>query len=103
MFNDLLKERSFGELEGTFAPDFFDKHIYKDIDEVKGAETIEALQNRAEQVMEYVKALNKENILIVGHGAFGRAFMRIAHGQPHMAEYTNPFVQIPNAEYIEVF
>ena len=98
----LLLERSFGELEGSFAPDFFDKHTYRDIDEVPGAETIEMLQNRADKMIEKLRRTPDENILVVGHGAFGRAFIRVSKGEPHMNEYTNPFVQIPNAEPIEI-
>jgi broad specificity phosphatase PhoE len=99
---DDLLERSFGELEGTFAPEFFNKHIYKDIDDIPGAETIIALQNRAKKFFNKLEAVEANNILVVGHGAFGRAFIRVSKDEPYLNEYTNPFTQLKNAEPIEI-
>lgn len=97
-----LLERNFGMLENTDFQEFLNTHEYRDVDEVPGAETIEQLQERAEKAFAYLKALQQDNILVVGHGAFGRALRRAANGEPFVHEYTNPFVQIKNAEILEL-
>lgn len=87
-------------MEGTLSATFFDAHTYRDVDEVSGAETIEQLQARTATVLNYVQAKPHDTILLVGDGAFGRALRRVIQGHPHLHEYTNPLVQIPNAELV---
>ena len=96
----LIIERGFGLLEATPFEEFFEEHIYKDLDDVEGAETIEELHDRAHEALEFIKSLKQDNILVVSHGAFGRAFRRAVKGEPHTHEYTNPFAQIKNAEIV---
>jgi broad specificity phosphatase PhoE len=100
--NKLFKERFFGVLEGT--SDFIYLHggKYKDLDSVEGAETVADLQKRAALALEYVKALPQENILIVGHGASGRALRRVVNGEPHTNEYVGELKIIGNTEIIEL-
>jgi broad specificity phosphatase PhoE len=101
--NDMFIERSFGVLEGTLGTDFLDTHEYREFDEVENAETIEDLQNRATAAFEYVKGLDANNILIVGHGAFGRALRRVVNGLPHTHEYeTGTPQRIDNANIVEL-
>lgn len=99
--DDRFIERTFGVLEGTPAKDFLDTHEYRDFDSVEGAETIEALQQRAQKAFEYASSLEPDNILIVGHGSFGRAIRRVAEGLPHSHEYEKARM-IDNAEIVEL-
>lgn len=101
--NALFKERSFGVLEGTSSEKFFKTGGYKDIDSVKGAETVASLQKRASDALEYIKTLPYENILIVGHGASGRALRRVVNGEPHTNEYLGELKMINNSEILELF
>lgn len=99
--HDLFIERNFGPLEGTLGDDFFENYEYKDIDSLEGAETIEALDRRAKESLEYVKSIDKDNILVVGHGAFGRAIRRAVANLPHTHEY-EVYTPIGNTEIIEL-
>lgn len=82
--NDLFKERNFGQLEGkrhsihTIAPYILNEaHVDK-----YGGETFEALQKRASEALEFLNTLDDDTILVVSHGAFGRALYRAAHDLP---------------------
>lgn len=99
--SDLFIERTFGVLEGTSGKEFLATHAYRDIDDVEGAETIEALQKRAEKALAYLQTLKEDTILVVGHGAFGRAIKRVAQGLPHTHEYEVD-TSIGNAAIIEL-
>ncbi len=99
--SDRLIERTFGILEGTLGKDFLATHHYRDFDDVEGSETIEELQMRAERAFEYLKTLPQENILVVGHGAFGRAIRRVTQGLPHTHEYKVD-TTIRNAAIVEL-
>jgi broad specificity phosphatase PhoE len=103
--SDLLIERTFGPLEGTSATEFLDNHDYSDFDDVEGAETVEDLQNRAATALEYIKSLDQyDNILIVGHGAFGRAIKRVVNSLPYTHEYKQDkeTKTIGNGEIVEL-
>lgn len=99
--NKLLIERNFGELEKAHADTYFEDHEYHDIDQAKDAETIEAMQQRAKVALDYLKTRNEDNILVVSHGAFGRALRRETNGLPHTHEYEE-YLPIANAEIIEL-
>lgn len=99
--HDLFIERNFGPLEGTKGDDFFDKNEYKDIDALEGSETIEDLDKRARKALDYVSSINKDNILVVGHGSFGRAIRRAVANLPHTHEY-EVYTPIGNAEIVEL-
>ncbi|MHB1865396.1 MAG: histidine phosphatase family protein [Candidatus Saccharimonadales bacterium] len=99
--NDLFVERTFGVLEGTSSEDFFKDHEYRDLDKVEGAETIEDLDKRAAKAFKFVSNLPQDNILIVGHGSFGRAIRRVTKNLPHTHEYES-FEPIANAEIVEL-
>lgn len=102
--NHLFIERSFGVLEGSSNVPFFKSGgNYQDIDSAEGAETIAVLQKRADEALEYIKSLPDENILIVSHGAFGRAFRRVVNGEPHTNEYEGQLKIINNSEIVELF
>lgn len=100
----LLIERTFGILEGKLSDKFFEQYKYPDLDTVQGAETVEALQERAQKVFDTIQKRPEDNILLVGHGAFGRAIRRVAKGLPHTEEYSISWEKnyIPNAEIIQL-
>lgn len=73
-----LVERHFGELEGR--RDLVDATRYfideSSIDHYEGVETLDQLQARANEALETILSLPHKTILIVGHGAHGRAMRR---------------------------
>jgi probable phosphoglycerate mutase len=100
--NSLFIERTFGILEATMAADFFADHTYEDFDRVEGAETTKDLDIRAARALKYLKSLKSyDNILIVGHGSFGRALRRAVNHLSHTHEY-NGDQTIPNAAIVEL-
>ncbi len=100
--NPLFMERAFGVLEGKPATEFLEKASkYKEIDDVEGAESIEQLQQRAEKAFVYAQTIQSDNVLIVSHGAFGRALRRVVDKQPYTDEYIKLRL-IGNAEIIEL-
>lgn len=99
--NTLFIERTFGIVEGTSRHEFLATHAYKDFDNVEGAETIQHLQQRAAQALAYLKTRKEDTILVVGHGAFGRAIRRVVDDIPHTHEY-HAHLPIGNADIIEL-
>lgn len=99
--NPLFIERSFGSLEGTLGKEFFKTKEYRDIDDIEDAETVEQLQERAQRALEYLETRKEDTILVVGHGAFGRALRRATKNLPHTHEYEQ-FEPIGNAEVLEL-
>ncbi len=100
----LIMERSFGKEDGQSIEKFFEDKVYKDMDSVEEVETIEQLQFRATEALEALKVRPEENILIVSHGAFGRAIRRAAKGEPYTNEYIIDWAknQISNAQIIQL-
>lgn len=86
----LLTERDFGPLEGTqYQPDLGDE---------EGVESIEDLLIRAQAGYEFLQQLPYDNILVVSHGAIGRALR-------HCANPKIPFKPSPgfgNAEVVQL-
>jgi len=65
--SDLLLERNFGIMEGkAYEPNL-------NISDVPGAETVEQLLERAHSAVKWLKEQEADNILVVSHGAIGRA------------------------------
>lgn len=100
--NNLLSERNFGVLEGTPGQAYFKDHTYEGLDHYENVETIDQVQQRASSAYDYIKTLKADNILVVGHGASGRALRRVAKGQPPSFNYGSTDTQIPNAEVIQL-
>lgn len=94
--HDDLRERHFGALEA--------KNLHKDfnvsldefisnpfaMDHIEDIEKITDLQYRANKVLEMLRARQEETILVVSHGAFGRALKRAITNAP-LTEYVEPF------------
>lgn len=101
-YNELFMERNFAPLEGTDTAEYIGSgENYRKLDSIAGVETIEALQKRAELALAYAKSLPADNVLIVSHGAFGRAFRRVVQNEPHTHEY-DAIKWIGNCEIIEL-
>ena len=94
-------ERFFGILENTDGVTARENYKLEDIDFVEGVERLEAMQQRAQAALEYVQSLTHDNILVVSHGAFGRAFRRAVHKLPHTHEY-EVYDPISNAAFLEL-
>jgi broad specificity phosphatase PhoE len=82
--NDRLVERSFGSLEGKKALVATTKYIVDEsaIDSYDDVETLADFQARVDDFLKYLQTLPYDNILIVGHGAFGRALRRAVNKDP---------------------
>jgi broad specificity phosphatase PhoE len=90
--NDLFSERDFGELEGT---------PYSPIavrDDVVGIETVEELIQRAQKGFDWLNTLEAEEILLVSHGAMGRALRYVVSEN---IPFNHP-VRFHNAEIINL-
>lgn len=83
--DDTLVERDFGVLEGIVhekaSAEY--KKDERSVEKYEGVEKLETMQQRADKYFEYIKSLNEDAILIVGHGAFGRAFRRSIKNEPY--------------------
>ncbi len=89
---DLLKERHFGVLEGKpYKP-------RQNLDDFDGVETIASLIERAQKLLEQLRTTDTINILLVGHGAIGRAVRHALH--PDIPVY--PSKAFDNAKIVKL-
>lgn len=93
--NSLLVERDFGALEGKpWSPDL-------DVDGFADVETVDSLHERAHLIYQLLLTLPDDNILIVSHGAIGRALRHIIHTlHPDVTSFSD--TQFPHAEIIQL-
>lgn len=93
--NKLFVERDFGGLEGEpWSPDL-------DLDGISDIETVDTILERASLALEFLHTLKDDNILVVSHGAFGRALRSIIHPNHAFHNRTsNAGDGIPNAEIV---
>jgi probable phosphoglycerate mutase len=82
--SDAVIERNYGALEGKRSLKDGVKYYIDEssIDHVENIETLEQLQARADQFLEYLHTLDHDTVLVVSHGAFGRALWRSVHKKP---------------------
>lgn len=95
--SDLLKERYFGQLEGTphtFRVDSLYALRESSVDKY-GSESLADLQKRAETALDYLHSLDQETILVVAHSSFGRSLYKAAH------KNRRRFSQFKNAEIVK--
>ena len=71
--SDLFIERAFGVLEGT--PYQSDMHL----EDYEGVEKTEDIITRAREGLKHLENMRYDNILIVSHGAIGRALRNVLH------------------------
>ena len=99
LISDLLKERSWGDLEGkehgSVGADI-------ELDDIPNIETEEQLLRRASHALGYLEGLTSEHILIVSHGTIGRAIRHhILEDMPFINKTGVPGVTLPNGEVIQ--
>lgn len=100
IITELVQELQFGALEGTPWKAWWDAdNTYEKLGEVPGAETIEVLQQRAEKALAYLQTLPEDNVLVVAHGAFGRALKRVIDGRPYTDEFPHG-TPLPHGEVL---
>jgi uncharacterized phosphatase len=88
--NDLFKERALGSLEGKpFSTGPENSTVFPDI------ETETAILARAQEGLTYLKSLEADTVLLVGHGSFVRALQTAIDPSQ---EYPEP----PNAHIIKL-
>jgi len=97
--SELLKERSWGDLEGTphgsIEPN-------TELDQIPNIETSEQLIRRGAQALGYLEGLPAEHILVVSHGTIGRAIRHhIFEDIPFINKTGVPGVTLPNGEVIQ--
>lgn len=83
--NELFKERYYGKLEGKRSNTPKGVKYYFDessIDDVEKVETLQEFQARAEKALEYLHSLDHQTVLVVSHGALGRALYRAINDLP---------------------
>ena len=98
-FSELLRERSWGDLEGT---PHGNADSIEDLDSVANIETSEQLIKRADKALKYLESLPAEHILVVSHGTLGRALRHhILEGMPFVNKPGVPGVTLPNGEVIQ--
>ena len=101
--DDIFLERSFGEQDGIVRePGFFDRYTYAETDNFIGGETVADLQARADRALDLLRKVDADTVLLVGHGAFGRALRRHINNQPPSDEFTSGLLLIPNCELIKL-
>lgn len=103
--SNFVREREVGELKGKPYNFFFtDGRQYKDVDFVQGAETLPVMQDRARDALQAIQERFENNILVVSHGAFGRAFIRAVQHIPYSDEYRDamPHDTPPNGQIIQL-
>jgi len=82
LFSELLIERRYTGLEGQ---------PWVPLQEKKEIESVNDLLERGRQAFKYIKALPQDNILVVGHGTFGRALRHhFVQDEPFIDFDTNP-------------
>jgi probable phosphoglycerate mutase len=79
-----LVERSFGKLEGTRNAFIATKYFLDEssINKYEGVEQLADLQKRADEFYKQLQKRPEKIILVVGHGAFGRALRRRINDEP---------------------
>lgn len=79
-----LIERSFGTLENTRDLVARAKYVINEraIESYPEVESLDDLHVRAAEVLEYLQTLPYDKILVVGHGASGRALRRVINKEP---------------------
>lgn len=99
ILDDRFKERNYGVLEGAKAKSLLGARYYLDesiIDNQQDVESLEDLQNRANEALKFLQSLDHDIVLVVAHGAFGRALYRAVNNLP----ITKRDVRYANAEII---
>lgn len=98
--NPIFQERHYGKLEGVNADSILGAQHYLNesiIDDHEEVETLEDFQKRANAALEYLHSLDHQTILLVAHGALGRALYRAVNDLP----ITERDIRYRNAEVVK--
>lgn len=91
--NELLTERDFGVLEGTpYSPEVSHSLMNEDLPE--GVESWDSMIVRSRALLDYIEALPVDNIVLVAHGANGRAIRSLVEPTADI------HAGIPNSELV---
>lgn len=85
LLDERLMERNFGSLEGKKDTPIITAGLLLNeayIDKYEGVEQLEDLQGRANEMLAHLHSLDHETVLVVSHGAFGRALYRAVNDIP---------------------
>lgn len=94
--NSLFIERHFGKMEGrTWKLDM-------DVDGFVDVETRDSVLNRAKLALEHLSTIDADNILVVSHGTFGRAFRSLTHPHLPFDATGNEKTRFANAEIVKL-
>lgn len=91
VYDDRLKERTFGEKDGSRVEDLpFDRWDPNHPQIFKGFESVQEVYNRIKDFWDYIK-LNypQKNILVVSHSGIGRVSNVYFNGLPQNGSYTD--------------
>ena len=99
---ELLNERRWGEAEGVLNTEIKDRWP-GGFDTVPGAETVEALQERAFRAVDELQGLDAGVVLVVGHGTIGRAIRRVLEKRKIADEYSGERGDLKNGEVVRLF
>ena len=98
MQSALLMERSYGELQGK--PYEAIPHEREGLEKITGVESEAHLLERGKQAADMLRRLPNENILVVGHGTFGRVLHKELFKDAEPVEV--PIEQeLPNAKILQ--
>ena len=94
--NNLFIERHFGEMEGkAWSPDL-------NYDGISDIETVDTVVERARLAIKWLHSLDAHNILVVSHGAFGRAIRHhLVKEYPFTNQPSTDENKINNAEIVK--
>lgn len=93
--NSLLIERHFGQMEGQPWQIDIDSDGFVDV------ETRESVLERARLALEHLQTIEADTVLVVSHGAFGRALRSLIH--PHMPFLPGqPETRFENAKVVQL-
>lgn len=94
--NSLLVERDFGELEGQpWSPDL-------NVDGFSDVETVDSLHERAHLMYQLLQQMPGDNILVVSHGAIGRALRHIVHTLNHNQDHPPHLEQFQHGQIVQL-
>lgn len=84
ILNDQFIERDFGKLEGRRDLVAGTKYFIDEsaIDQYDGVEKLADLQKRIDDFLTHLHTLRQDTVLVVGHGASGRALRRAIQKEP---------------------
>jgi broad specificity phosphatase PhoE len=79
-----------------------DWSIDYDIDGFIDIETTDTILERARLALEHIKSLDAESVLVVSHGAFGRALRSLTHPHLPFEPVGNDKTRFNNAEIVKL-